>query len=96
MKSIAAYGEKGFPFALVSDAEKTIFKAYRAYDDFENAPLHATCLIDTQGLMRWWDIGPEPFREVDFLLKESQRLLKLPQPSPSGNQPVPVTPAAGG
>ena len=68
----------GFPFPLVSNAGLDIFKAYRAYDDFEKLPLHGTFLIDGQGLVRWQDISYEPFSEPEFLLKEAQRLLKLP------------------
>lgn len=69
---------EGFPFPIVSDEKKEIFRKYRAYDDFEDMPLHGTFLIDGKGLVRWQDISFDPFVDVDFLLKESQRLLKLP------------------
>jgi len=52
-----------------------VFKAYRAFDDFENSPLHAVYLIDGQGLVRWRDIGFEPFSDAKFLLDEAGRLL---------------------
>ena len=68
----------GFPFPLVSDADLGIFKAYRAFDDFENQPLHGTFLIDGDGLVRWQDISYEPFNDPDFLLQEAKRLLQLP------------------
>ncbi len=68
----------GFPFPLVSDAGLRVFKAYRAFDDFENQPLHGTFLIDGDGLVRWQDISYEPFNNPDFLLKEARRLLELP------------------
>jgi peroxiredoxin len=67
-----------FPFPLVSDARLEVFKAYRAFDDFENQPLHGTFLIDGQGLIRWHDISFEPFADPDFLLAEAKRLLRLP------------------
>jgi peroxiredoxin/Tfp pilus assembly protein PilF len=67
--------EGGFPFPLVSDANHAVFKSFRAYDDFENAPLHGTFLIDAQGYVRWQDISHQPFKDPDFLLKESKRLL---------------------
>jgi peroxiredoxin len=70
--------EGDFPFPLVSDADLNIFKAYRAYDDFEDQPLHGTFLIDRDGLVRWQDISYEPFNDVDFLLNEAKRLLQLP------------------
>ena len=69
---------KQFPFPLVSDARLQVFKAYRAYDDFEETPLHGTFLIDAKGQVRWQDISYEPFTAVEFLLEESKRLLSLP------------------
>ena len=71
--------EGKFPFPLVSDHQLNIFKKYRAFDDFENQPLHGTFLIDQAGLVRWHDISYEPFAEVDFLLKEAKRLISRPQ-----------------
>jgi len=82
----------GFPFPLVSDHELTAFKAYRAFDDFENMPLHGTFLIDGEGLVRWQDISYEPFKETIFLLGESKRLLnqaiKVQLAGPRNNQPA--------
>ncbi|MEM8666948.1 MAG: redoxin domain-containing protein [Planctomycetota bacterium] len=63
---------------LLSDDEKAVFKSFRCWDDFENQPLHGTFLIDARGRVRWQDISYEPFMDVDFLLKESERLLNLP------------------
>ncbi len=74
----ATQGQSVFPFPLLSDAGLETFKAYRAFDDFENQPLHGTFLIDRDGLVRWQDISYEPFTDPDFLLKESKRLLELP------------------
>jgi peroxiredoxin/Tfp pilus assembly protein PilF len=65
--------------ALVSDHELKTFRAYRAFDDFEQRPLHGTFLIDADGLVRWQDISYEPFKETRFLLDESKRLLGLPR-----------------
>lgn len=74
----------GFPFPLVSDANLGIFKAYRAFDDFENQPLHGTFLIDGDGRVRWQDISYQPFNNPDFLLKEAKRLLALPAHTETG------------
>jgi peroxiredoxin/tetratricopeptide (TPR) repeat protein len=68
-----------FPFPLVSDHQLNIFKKYRAFDDFENQPLHGTFLIEQAGLVRWHDISYEPFAEAEFLLKEAKRLISRPQ-----------------
>ncbi|MDB5302233.1 MAG: bcp 5, partial [Phycisphaerales bacterium] len=42
-------------------------------------PLHATFLIDAQGLVRWQDISAEPYTDTKFLLGEAKRLLAQPQ-----------------
>ncbi len=72
--------EQKYAFPLVSDPEYKVFKAYRAFDDFENQPLHGTYLIDAEGLVRWHDISYEPFMEPDFVLKEAARLLNQTPP----------------
>lgn len=69
--------EGGFRFPLLSDKSLETFKSFRAFDDFEDLPLHGTFLIDGQGLVRWQDIGFEPFTDPKFLLTESKRLLGL-------------------
>ena len=77
--SIANFSKTAaFPIPLAADPELKIFKAYRAYDDFEKLPLHGTFLIDGAGLVRWQDISFEPFQDVDFVLNESKRLLSIP------------------
>ncbi len=74
--SLAKVGEKGvIPFPLAADPELNIFKSYRAYDDFESAPLHGTFFIDGEGLIRWRDVSFEPFSDAKFLLEEAKRLL---------------------
>lgn len=81
------------PFPLISDAPMQVFRDYRCFDDFEATPLHGTFLIDADGRIRWQDISYDPFMEIDFLLEESQRLLKQhvrPRPEPQrlvGNTP---------
>ncbi|MEL7265072.1 MAG: redoxin domain-containing protein, partial [Planctomycetota bacterium] len=66
-----------FPFPLLSDASMEMFKAYRAFDDFEDQALHGTFLIDPNGQLLWQDISYEPFEDPEFLLREAQRLLRL-------------------
>ena len=75
--------DQTFAFPLVADPEFQVFKAYRAFDDFENQPLHGTYLIDAEGKVRWHDISYEPFMDVDFVLKEADRLLGQGNPSAS-------------
>ncbi|MCC6231059.1 MAG: redoxin domain-containing protein [Verrucomicrobiales bacterium] len=70
-------GAESFPFPLLSNPDLGTFKAWRAYDDFEDLALHGTYVVDGEGLVRWQDIGSEPFMEVDFLLAEARRLLSF-------------------
>jgi len=69
--------DKPMNIRLLSNADHDVFRSFRAYDDFEGQPLHGTYLIDGSGKIRWQDIGHEPFKDVDFLLEESKRLLGL-------------------
>ena len=89
-KSHERYKKDGvFPFPLVSDDALAAFKQYHAYDDFEKVPLHGTFLIDGEGRIRWHDIGAEPFMDVNFVLKESRRLL-FPNQIEEIAEPVPL------
>ncbi len=77
-KSMKDYGDEAFPFPLLSDQALSVFRRYHLFDLVSSQPLHGTFLIDGSGLVRWWDIGHEPFMDVDFLLDESCRLLARP------------------
>ena len=78
-KSQSNYSKEAteFPFPLIADPEKKSFKAYSAHDDFENEALHGTFLLDPNGRMLWSDVSADPFMDLDFLIKESHRLLRL-------------------
>ena len=73
--SVDSYGETPLPIQLLADPELKVFRQCRVYDEFEAQPLHGTFLIDGEGRVRWHDVSYEPFMDVDFLLKESVRLL---------------------
>jgi peroxiredoxin/tetratricopeptide (TPR) repeat protein len=77
--SLSNFSESGeFPIRLLANQAMDVFRSYRAYDDFEDRPLHGTFVIDGQGLVRWQDISYEPFTDAKFVLEETQRLLRLP------------------
>lgn len=99
-KSVENYKSGVFPFPLASDAGLEAFKAYRAYDDFEERPLHAMIFIDGAGLVRWQDIGFEPFRDAKFVLKEARRQLsfstvKSPAGQAARESTIPATAVPG-
>lgn len=78
-KSQANYSKdgNGFPFPLVADPDKASFKAYGTHDDFEATALHGTFILDPKGRILWSDIAADPFMDLDFLINESHRLLRL-------------------
>ena len=76
-KGMTAY-DKQLEIPLMADPDLNAFKSFRCFDDFEKQPLHGTFLIDAQGRVLWQDISYEPFKDAEFLLKESRRLLSLP------------------
>jgi peroxiredoxin len=80
-QSVLTADEK-YPFEIVSNDDLSVFKKYRAYDDFEKMTLHATVLVDSNGRLRWIDVGPDPFSDAKFLLGEAKRLISL---TPSTN-----------
>lgn len=76
---VTAEGIPGFeklPFRVLSDPGHANARRYRAYDEFEDLPLHATILIDKAGRMRWIRAGGDPFTDYDFLIKELDRIDK--------------------
>lgn len=64
-------------FPLLGNPDHAAFRAWRAYDDFEETPLHGTFVVDGAGRVRWQDIGAEPFMDVGFLVTEARRLLSF-------------------
>ncbi|MEM6915536.1 MAG: redoxin domain-containing protein [Verrucomicrobiota bacterium] len=66
-----------FPFPLLADPSLDRFRAYRAYDDFEDMPLHGTFFLDETGDIRWQEISYEPFLHPEWLLQECRRLLSF-------------------
>lgn len=72
--------DAALPFPVLADPEHTAFRAWRCYDEFESLPLHGTFLVDTQGRVRWQDLGAAPFVQFDWLQHEAKRLLALPRP----------------
>ena len=72
-KSIDDY-DGVIPFPLLANPNLEVFQAFRAFDSFENQPLHGTYLIDAEGRIRWFDISYEPFMDAEFLLEEGKRL----------------------
>jgi peroxiredoxin len=92
-KSIEKYKPGVFPFPLAADPSLSVFKSFRAFDDFEERPLHATFFIDDAGHVRWQDVSFEPFRDARFVLNEARRLMAISASKTSHPAPV-AAPAA--
>ncbi len=74
--------EVQFQMPMLADPALVLFKKYRCFDDFEGVPLHGTFLIDRSGMVRYQDISYEPFYEVEFLIKEANRVNRMTEGSP--------------
>lgn len=95
-QSLQKYGDEPFPFPLVTDSGLDAFRAYGAFDEFNDHPLHGTFLIGPDGRIRWRDVDHEPFSAADFLLEESKRLLAPTVEKPGRNRaPIRPAPTAG-
>ena len=60
--------------AVVRDPDWSIHRQFSAWDDFEDAPLKMTALIDRAGKLRWVRYGHDAFLDIDFLLTELRHL----------------------
>jgi peroxiredoxin len=69
-----------FAMPILADPAFEVFKAYQAFDDFENQPLHGTFLIDAKGQVRFQRVSADPFLDVDFLKTEAARINRLVKP----------------
>jgi peroxiredoxin len=79
LKGMSTY-DQPLSIPLLADPTHRVFRDFGCYDDFEQTPLHGTFVIDAQGRVVWQDISHEPFMDIDFLLKEAVRQLKLTRP----------------
>ncbi len=61
-----------FSMPMLADDKLEVFKAYRAFDDFEGQPLHGTYLIDAKGMVRFQRISADPFLDTDFIKTEAR------------------------
>ena len=66
-----------FPMPMLADPKLSLFKRYRAFDEFENQPMHGTFLIDAEGNVRFQRISADPFLEVEFIKTEAARVDRM-------------------
>ena len=74
-KNAQALKEFGsLPIRLLSDNQYDNARRFHSYDDFEEAELHSTILIDRKGRVHWARNGGEPFSDMAFLVKQVERM----------------------
>jgi peroxiredoxin/cytochrome c-type biogenesis protein CcmH/NrfG len=74
-KNSAGLKEFGkLPVRLLSDEHYANARRFHSYDDFEEAELHSTILIDKEGRVRWARSGGDPFGDIAFLVKQVERM----------------------
>jgi peroxiredoxin len=61
---------RALPFLILSDATGAVFRDYGCGDGQD--PQHGTFLIDRKGEVRWQNVGPEPYMEIDRLVELSR------------------------
>ena len=76
-KGLKAFGD--LPVRLLSDDHYTNARRFHSYDDFEEAELHSTILIDRQGRVHWARNGGDPFSDMTFLVKQVERMNAVPR-----------------
>jgi len=66
------------PARLLSDtADHANARRFHSYDDFEDIELHSTILIDKKGRVYWARFGGDPFSDMQFLVKQVERMNEL-------------------
>jgi len=68
--------DNALPIRLLAGQDLAAFKSFGAWDEFRDEALHGLFLVDAEGRILWWEIGPHPFEDLDFLLGETGRLLE--------------------
>ncbi len=69
---IKAYGD--LPVRVLSDSNFVNARRFHSYDDFEEMELHSTILIDKLGRVHWSRNGGDPFSDMNFLVKQLDRM----------------------
>lgn len=71
-KALKEFGS--LPIRLLSDTHYDNARRFHSYDDFEEAELHSTILIDRNGRVHWARNGGDPFSDMAFLVKQAERM----------------------
>ena len=58
-----------YPFPVLPDPALETFRAWGAWDHFDSRPVHATCVVDAEGRLRWQACGTEPFYDAAAVLR---------------------------
>ena len=75
------------PMTMLANDSLEVFKSYRAFDLFNQQPLHATIFVDRRGQIRWQDIGKHPFTDTQQLLETVSTLATQESESEASQEP---------
>jgi peroxiredoxin len=62
------------PFVILADPALNAFRAWGAYDEFNQQPIHGTFILDAAGSLRWRHLGTDPFMMAGEVLREVEKL----------------------
>ena len=62
-------------FDVLCDPAGEVFKRWGVWDEFDDAALHGSFLVDGRGRILWCDVSARPFDDSAWLLAECRRLL---------------------
>jgi peroxiredoxin len=66
------------PFTVLSDTpDHDNAIRFKSFDEFEEIELHSTQIIDKAGRLRWVRSGGDPFMDIEFLLRELDRIEEI-------------------
>ena len=66
---------QSLPILLLADGDLRAFKAFGCWN---GEPQHGTYVLDGQQRIAWENVGPQPFMDLEAVLKRCQELQKRP------------------
>lgn len=68
------------PFPLLSDIHRTVCKQYGVWEEARNVPYRSSFVVDTEGILRWGQVGDRTMvRDGAELLRVLDQLKTLPR-----------------
>ena len=75
--SLDKLGSDSFQFQMLCDSKMRMFREWLAFDFLGHVGMHGVYLVGPQGRILWQDLSDVSFDHPHWLLKETQRILRL-------------------